>query len=370
MKKINILRLLFSLALIAFVAGTVSFVTTGDAGAVFFEVSAVIFGAGLIKGLVNAQMPIGVAYADGFVINDTTYAGEVASQFIVKAITGADTVAGGHVYIKDGIKKKYTIPRWDANYEDLIQDRKATPVSKGSMSIDGKTLNPEDYMIYMEFNPRDFEDHWYATQLNPALIDRSLPYSVESVVVQGVLARHAKYFNKAIWNNDTTTSSIYKYWNGFIKNAQLDAAVIDVGSPTALTSSNIVGELEKGYVLIPDALKYNLSMKIFVSYKTYDAYMQAQIAQTYKGNDFTSMGKDTYKGLKVVKIADFPDDTYMIAKGMATPESNLWVGINSFSDEGLKIAPLQANSELWFIKMNMKADVQIGWGEEVILYKA
>ena len=38
-----------------------------------------------------------------FVINDTTYAGEVASQFIVKALTGADTINGGHVYAKDGI---------------------------------------------------------------------------------------------------------------------------------------------------------------------------------------------------------------------------------------------------------------------------
>jgi len=370
MKKVSILKLLFSIALIAFVSATFSFVATGDAGAIFKETASILFVAGFVKGLVNVQLPIGVVYVDGFVINDTTYAGEVASQFIVKAITGADTVNGGHVYVKDGIKKKYTIPRWDANYEDLIQDRKATPISKGSMTVDGKVLQPEDYMIYMEFNPRDFEDHWYATQLNPAIIDRSLPYSAESVVVQGVLARHAKYFNKAIWNNDKSLSTIYKYWNGFIKNAQDDSDVIDVASPTTLTSSNIVAELEKGYVLIPDALKYNLSMKIFVSYKTYDLYMQAQIAQEFKGVDFTSMGRDTYKGLSVVKIADFPNDTYMIAKGMSTPESNLWVGINSFSDEGLKLAPLQANSELWFIKMNMKADVQIGWGSEVVLYKA
>ena len=67
-----------------------------------------------------------------YVINDTTYAGEVASQFIVKSLTGADTIAGGHVYVKDGIKKKFTIPRFDSNYEDLIQDRAATPTSSGS----------------------------------------------------------------------------------------------------------------------------------------------------------------------------------------------------------------------------------------------
>jgi hypothetical protein len=359
MKKVNILRLLFSLVAILVASVMVSpYVALG------------LLAIGIIKGLVNVQMPIGVAYSDGFVITDTTYAGEVAAQFAIKAITGADTISGGHVYVKDGIKKKYTIPRWDADYEDFIQDRAATPTSKGSMDVDGKVLNPEDYMIYMEFNPRDFEDHWYATQLNPAIIDRALPATVESVVVQGVMARHAKYFNKAIWNNDTTTSGIYKYWNGFLKNAQGDSDVIDVSSPITLTAGNIVAEFERGFVQIPDALKFDLNMKFYVSYATYELYQQAQAAQTYKGVDFTSMGRDTYKGLKVVKIADFPADSYMIAKGMSTPESNLWVGINSFSDEGLVLKQLQANSELWFIKMNMKADVQIGWGSEVVLYKA
>ena len=147
---------------------------------------------------------------DGFVISDTTYAGEAASQFIVKAITGADTINGGHVYVKDGIKKKFTIPRFDVDYQDLIQDRQATPVSKGTMNVTGQAITPADYMIYTEFNPRDYEDHWFATQLNETLIDRSLPYTVESVVVQEVLKRHAKYFNKIIWNGDTSLSTIYK----------------------------------------------------------------------------------------------------------------------------------------------------------------
>lgn len=370
MKKVNILRLLLSITMIVFVSAIASVIVSGDPGSNLFEFAGSLFLIGLVKGLVNVQMPEGVAYADGFVINDTTYAGEVASQFIVKAITGADTIAGGHVYVKDGIKKKFTIPRWDANYEDFIQDRATTPTSKGAFTVDGKALDPQDYMLYTEFNPRDFEDHWFATQLNPSLIDRSLPYSVESVVVQEVLKRHAKYFNKAIWNNDTSLSTIYKYWNGFLKNATNDSDVIDVSSPITLSAANIVTEFDRGYALIPEALRYDNNMKYFVSYKTYDLHMQAQIAQTYKGDDFTSLGKDTFKGKKVVKIADFPDDTYMIAKGSAGMDSNLWVGINSFSDEGLKLAPLQANSELWFIKMNMKADVQIGWGNEVVLYKA
>lgn len=375
MKKFNaIFKLVASIGLIALVSFAISAVASfayGHEVNIVLEVSAILFGIGFVKGIVGFQTNFtGYATADGFVISDTTYAGEVASQFLVKAITGAETINGGHVYVKDGIKKKFTIPRYDLDYEDLIQDRAATPTSKGEMNVDGKVLDPQDFMIYTEFNPRDFEDHWYATQLSPTLLDRSLPATVESVTVQEVMKRYMKYFNKAIWNNDTALSTIYKYWNGFIANAVADADVIDVSSPITLTSVNVAGEFARGYDLIPDALRYDFGMKIFCSYKTYGLYEEYQRAQTYKGIDVTREGIDMFRGKKVVKIADFPDDTFMMAKGMATQESNLWVGMNSIADEGLQLQRLQNNSELFFIKMLVKADVQIGWGNEVVLYKA
>jgi hypothetical protein len=197
-----------------------------------------------------------------------------------------------------------------------------------------------------------------------------LPVSVESTVVQEVLKRHTKWFNKILWNGQESLAapSIYRYFDGFIKNAMGDADVIDVPTPATLSASNIVAELEEGYALIPEALKYDPEMKIFVSYATYDFYMNAQINQTYKGNDFTSMGVPAYKGLPLVKIADFPNNVYMIAKGKRGMDSNLWVGLNSVEDASLQLQRVQANSELFFIKMLCKADVQIGWGAEVVLY--
>ena len=310
--------------------------------------------------------------ADGFVINDTTYAGEASSQFILKAITGADTINGGHVYVKDGIKKKFTIPRWDANYEDFIQDRTAMPtVGAGQMTVDAVALEPADYMIFATFNPRDFEDQWYATQLNPTLIDRALPSTVESVVVQGVLARHAKYFNKAIWNNDSALSTIYKYFDGLVKKVKVASTAAGTNvSGTTLSAANIQAQLLLCYNKITPELRYDPSMKFFVSYATYDFYAQSQIAQTYKGIDTTKEGSPTFKGRTLVKIADFPDDTIIVAKGTSGMDSNLWVGLNSVSDEGLQLGRLRPEGEMFFIKMLMKADVQVGWGSETVYYGA
>jgi hypothetical protein len=310
--------------------------------------------------------------ADGLIIQDTTYAGEAASQFIVKAITANDTINGGHAYIKDGIKKKFTIPRWDSDYESLIQDRAATPTSAGTMTVTGQVIDPQDYMIYMEFNPRDFEDQWMATQLDPTLIDRSLPYSAESVVVQGVMQRHQKYMNKIMWNgNDNLAApSIYRYFNGWLTKASDSTSTNKVSTPTTLSASNIQAELLRGRALLPEALRFDPNMKIYMSYNTYDFYLASLIAQTYKGPDTSTVNVTATKfwGAEIVRIADFAADTFVFAKGMATTESNLWVGMNSVADEGLVLRQLQANSELWFVKMLMKLDVNFGWDEEIVYY--
>ena len=361
-------KILVSLALIAVTATALSAVTGGP----FLLFAGALLALGAVKGLITpAATPTNLAYT-GLVISDTTYAGEVASQFIVKAITGNETVEGGHIYVKDGIKKKFTIPRFDADYEDLIQDRAATPTSAGDLNVDGKALNPADYMIYVEFNPRDFEDHWYAMQTGNMLLDAALPATFESVLIQEVMKRHGKYINKAIWNNSTALAapSIYRYYDGLIKKAVDSSDTIDVTTPTTLSAANILAEMAETFGLIPDTLKYDPNMKLFMNYKSYSFYEEAQIAQTYKGVDPTRAGVPTYRGLPVVRIADMPDDTMFVAKGMATTESNLWMGINSMDDNSIQLQRLQPNSELYFIKLLMKADVQIGWNEETVLYKA
>ena len=77
---------------------------------------------------------------------------------------------------------------------------------------------------------------------------------------------------------------------------------------------------------------------------------------------------DFLKGPLKTVFVSLPDNFYFVAKGLPTPESNLWVGMNSTDDAKLELRPVQNNSELWFIKMLMKVDVQIGWNSETVLY--
>lgn len=371
MKKVKFAS---SIVLIA-LTSTLAAIVTGGSPLLF---AGILFALGVVKYFVakNVSLPTNLAY--DFIISDTTYAGEAAAGFAVKAITENETVQRGLVYVQDGIKKQFTIPRFDANYEDMIQDRAATPISKGDMTIDGKTLAPKEYMIYTEFNPRDFEQHWKAVEMGNMILDRALPQTAESMIAQELIKRHNRFFNKFIWNANslitatTGSAAIYRYTDGLIRRSFAASSGTDqtnfVASPTTLTNANIVTELEKGYQLTPVALRYNPTTRIFCSYATYDLYRQYQQAQTTKGIDVTQQGVKSYNGLPLEPIPDFPANTYLIAKSMATPESNLWIGLNSMEDVNFQMNKVSNASELWFFKLNMKVDTQIGWCSETVYY--
>ena len=304
------------------------------------------------------------------VINDTTYSGEVASSFIVKAAIGNEIVQGGHVMVKDGIKKKFTIPRMNVD-DDFIQDRVPTPISttgQGTITVDARVLEPNDYMIYQRFNPRDFEDHWEAVNLSPNLIDRRLPATVESVILQEVMKKHNQWLGGAIMRGDTSLTTNLKYFDGLITRAIADVTVPKVGSPVVLTVSNIEAQLEASLATVPAAVLYDPNLKVFVSYKTAQLWERAQRAAGFKGVDNTMAGLMRFAGRQMVYLFGMPDNTIFWAKGAPDMTSNLWFGLNSKDDATVQIAKLQADSELYFIKMLCKADANYGYGAETALY--
>lgn len=86
-----------------------------------------------------------------------SYAGEVLEDLLTYTAQGNDTYKEGLIHIKSGIQHKYTLP--SISLGDIIQDNKPTPVSpsdsKGEYTFRERYLEPKDFMIYLEFNPRE-----------------------------------------------------------------------------------------------------------------------------------------------------------------------------------------------------------------------
>lgn len=323
------------------------------------------------------------------VINDTQYAGTFASYFWLPATFGMDTVKKGVVYVQDGIKKQHTIGRMD--FANPFQTRKPTPTTSGTFTVDGRTLVPQDLMIYTEFDPRDYEAHWLAEQLSPTLLTRGLPVEAEAYMTQIALSRSFEWIEQELWMGSTTYTAIpgsagngqICFFDGFLKKMLNDTAVYQVPSPYPLvatasvtsTSTNILAAMDalksyaaknkKALMASPERFK---RMKFLMSVNSEQIYQDALVALTFKGQG-TADGKTMpWKGFQVVGLAGMPDDTILFVEALDDVSSNLYIGMNSTEDNNLQLMKLQNNSEIFFLKGLMKFDVQYGFSEQVFIY--
>ena len=322
-------------------------------------------------------------------ISDTSYAGTFASYFWLPATFGMDTLQKGGVYVQDGIKKTHTIGRID--FANPLQPRTATPTGGGAFTVDGRTLTPQDLMVYTEFNPRDYEQHWLAEQLSPTLLARELPVTAENYMMQIGLERAFEQIELGLWMGSTTYSATagtsgngqIKYFDGFLKKMIADSAVQKVSSPYPLvatasvtsTSTNILEAMNALIAKCATTKKALLSrpsrfkrLKFFMSIESEQLYQQASIALTFKGQLTQSGETQPWKGFQVIALAGLPENTILFVEGLDDVSSNLYVGMNSTEDNNLQLMRLQNNSELFFLKGLMKFDVQYGFSDQVFLY--
>lgn len=335
--------------------------------------------------IISRYTPKGALRNDSLVINDTTYAGTFAPYFILPALFDMDTFQKGLLYLKDGIKKQHTIGKLD--FSSPLQPRVANPTqSGGDITVSGNVITPQDVMVYQEFNPRDFESHWVAEDLSPTLLTRQLPPTVESYISMLIVGRAFEQYEIGTWmgstnyqNNPAVPSSDARYqlqfFNGFMQRFVNDAGVVQVGSPVALTSSNIGDKLAALYqlvatnnkALIAKATRYQ-RMKFIVSINTALIYEEFQVSQPYKNINTTEKGILMYKGYEIVPVAGMPDNTIVFTEAIAATDGNLWMGMNSIQDENFQLARVNTFNELFGFKMLMKMDVQYGFANKVFLY--
>jgi hypothetical protein len=317
-------------------------------------------------------------------ISDQSYSGTYASYFWLPATFGMDTVSKGAVHVQDGIKKQHTIGRMD--FSNPLQPRAATPTSSGTFTVSGRTLVPEDLMVYTEFNPRDYEQHFLAEQLSRTLLARELPVTAENYMMQIALNRSLEQVETGIWMGSKAYQGAYgvgdakfqlQFFNGFMQKFVNDSSILRPGSEVTLTSSNVATAMDalltqmatNKKALLSSAGRYN-RMKFLVSINTeqlYHTYLTTN--QTYKGVNTTDRGINLYKGYEVVPLAGFPDNTIVFCEATNDMNSNLYLGMNSTEDETtLQLQRLQNNSELFFFKGLMKFDVQYGYSDQIAMW--
>ena len=332
--------------------------------------------------------------AFNFNAGQSNYTGEVLEDLLTHVAQENETYKEGLIHIKSGIQKRYALP--SVQLGKIIQDRKPIPDgSVGEYTFAERYLEPEDLMVYLRFNPRDFEEYYRPFQPKGNLVFRELDPKVQATMIRLLLERKMEYINHAIWCSavpdekakiSSADGSVaagateiggedaageMKYFNGAIVRMLMNAAAATTedakcgqvnvaGTGTFADGAAVEKELFAMWQATEPKIRKKQGLVILMDYKSWDAYNQYLADKTVKYADNRTENEHRFQGKRIIPMVALPDDTIIMGCFTTGVDSNLWMGVDYANDEDvLQIDKLQNDSELYFFKMLIKMDVNI-----------
>ena len=288
-------------------------------------------------------------------LNTTNYGGEVLEHVLTLATTGNELVNKGLIMVIPGVNSAISIPRVKTGR--MLQKRKEDPTksdSKGDFTYSERKLTPKDMMAFTLFNPRAFEHIWRPFQPTGDLVFRQLPANIQSLLLSELLKQVGHELGYQYINGKYEDGSDdMLLMDGILTQAAKDEDVVKVKT----VGTTMLARLKELRTVIPVTMRNNPNLRILMSVTDFDTYDDELTQLTNKGTAPTDINQERYKGIpfEVLTICD---------SGM---NGNLFAAVNLQDDENVIQIDKWANaSELYFFKMLMKADTQIGFGEEFI----
>jgi hypothetical protein len=212
-------------------------------------------------------------------VDNTTFYGKDAEGFFRKVLTTG--VAKSELTLIPNVKSKIKLAYSDLG--NILQSDDCTFSATGEGTLNQKTLEVCDLKVNLEYCATTFEANYLSLQLRAGSnSDEVMPNSYAEFVVDYVAEKVASDLEITLFKGDTGTASYpLNLCDGLVKKLLADADVIDVSATAStITSTNVVGELNRLLEAVPAEVRNQPNFKIFVSQAIAFSYKQAQAATT------------------------------------------------------------------------------------------
>lgn len=297
----------------------------------------------------------------------TTYAGEFAGQYIAAALLSGTTLGNQAITIRPNVKYKEVVKRLST--VDIIANASCAFTPTGTVTVDERILEPEEFQVNLELCKEDFKSDWEAVQMGYSAHDQ-LPPNFTQFFIAHMADVVGQANEQSIWHGVDATVGQF---DGFVTKMTADGTVIDVVG-TTIDPTNVIAELTKVYNFIPQTIYGTDDLFIYCSPLVVRSYMIALGGFGANGlgaAGYMSQGTVGEKPLNFSGIPLFMTNGLQTSYMVAAQKRNMWFGTGLMSDQNevkvLDMADLDGSQNVRFV-MRYTADVQYGYGSEVVLY--
>lgn len=299
--------------------------------------------------------------------NNTTYTGKDSVDFITDALLTGNSVSRFMQLLN--VKNSEKIP--SLNIGNIFQAGTCEPTASGTLTLDQKRISVCPVDINVSLCNEDWEATFLSEYMKAGSTYAQTPDGVQSFILDVMKNRILQQSEYMTWNGNTAGSPA-TICDGMIKKLLADNNVIDASTPTTLSKSNIVAELEEVYALIPEAVLTQLrpdgftKVAIFISPAAGRFYAQA-LYSTFPALNATNNGefKMYYLNTELIVAPGMPTNTIVAA----IPEENLVFATDLVSDMevSVKESPNPGSKKTHFVT-SFKWGVDFVKGYEIVLY--
>jgi hypothetical protein len=289
----------------------------------------------------------------------TTFAGREAAGYIRAAFLSNESLAA--VTFKENIEYKQVVRKLVDSITFANATCDFTPT--GTVTLTERILTLEKFQVHRQLCKKDFLADWEAKSEQDGFLHASLTDALIANVMAGVAANN----DRLIWQGVNATAGEYA---GFETLFLADAAVLDVSSPEAITSSNVIEEMNRLVLTLPTRVRRATEKPVIaVSSNVAEAFRTAILG--LGGGSYLYQGetvKMTWQGqYDIVECPGMSDDTMAMYQ-----KSNLWFGTNLL-DQWNNVAVLDMYqydlSDNVRFAASFFAGVQYGFGDEIAFYQ-
>jgi len=289
----------------------------------------------------------------------TTYAGKEAAGYIRAAFLSNESLAA--VTFKENIEYKQVVRKLvdDITFANATCD--FTPT--GTVTLTERVLTLEKFQVHRQLCKKDFLADWEAKSEQDGFLHASLTDALIANVMAGVAANN----ERVMWQGVNATAGEYA---GFETLFLADASVLDVSSPVAIDSTNVIDEMNRLVLTLPTRVRRATEKPVIaVSSNVAEAFRTAILG--LGGGSYLYQGetvKMTWQGqYDIIECPGMSDDTMAFFQ-----KSNLWFGTN-LKDQWNNVAVLDMYqydlSDNVRFAASFFAGVQYGFGNEIAFYQ-
>ena len=289
----------------------------------------------------------------------TTYAGREAAGYIRAAFLSNESLAA--VTFKENIEYKQVVRKLVDSITFANATCDFTPT--GTVTLTERILTLEKFQVHRQMCKKDFLIDWEAREEQNGNLHASLTDAIIANVLAGVAANN----EVLIWQGVNATAGQY---DGFETLFLADGTVLDVASPEAITSANVIEEMGRLVLTLPTRVRRATEKPVIaVSSNVAEAYRSAILGlgggyYLYQGESVVMNWQGQYD---VIECPGMSDDTMAFYQ-----KSNLWFGTNLLDQwNNVAVLDMYAHdlSDNVRFAASFFAGVQYGFGNEIAFYQ-